>query len=65
MSDLRVVQLPADLCATAEKRFAQSFGNLEELLVFLLRNLLRDDASQLDTAEQALVEQRLRELGYL
>lgn len=65
MSDLRDLRLPSDLCAAAERKFAQSFGSVEDLLVFLLRNLLRDDASQLDAAEQALVEQRLRELGYL
>lgn len=65
MSELRDVRLPADLCAAAERRFGQSLGSLEDLLVFLLRNLLRDDAPQLDAAEQALVEERLRELGYL
>jgi hypothetical protein len=31
----------------------------------VLRELLRDDASQADQQEQRLVEERLRELGYL
>jgi hypothetical protein len=62
---MRTVQLPADLCAAAEKKFGQKFGSLEELLAFVLRDLTRDEASQLDEAEQRLVEQRLRELGYL
>jgi len=62
---MRDVHLPADLCTAAEKRFGDSFGSLEEFLVFVLRDLTRDDAASADEAEQRLVEQRLRELGYL
>lgn len=65
MSEMRTVQLPADVCTLAEKRFGQVFGGLEELLVFILRDLVREDASIADQAEQRLVEERLRELGYL
>lgn len=65
MNEKREIQLPADLCAAAELKFAKSFGNVEELLAFVLRNLLNDEASKMDAAEQELVEQRLRELGYL
>jgi len=65
MTEMRTIQLPADLCAAAEKKFGQRFGSLEELLAFVLRDLTRDEANQLDEAEQRLVEQRLRELGYL
>jgi hypothetical protein len=65
MTDLRAIQLPADLCSAAEKKFGQTFGSLEELLVFVLRDLMRDEARQFDEAEQHMVEQRLRELGYL
>lgn len=65
MTETRDVRLPADLCAATEKRFGGTFANLEELLVFVLRELSRDQASQLDQAEQRLVEERLRELGYL
>jgi len=62
---MRDVRLPAEVCAAAEKKFGHVFGSLEELLVFLLRDLSRDDASSADQAEQRLVEERLRELGYL
>jgi hypothetical protein len=62
---MRDVRLPADLCAVAEKKFAQTFPSLEEMLSFVLRDLCRDDAAKFDLAEQSLVEQRLRELGYL
>ncbi len=65
MSENREIQLPEDLCAAAEARFAKSFGTLEEFLTFVLRNLLKDEATKMDAAEQELVEQRLRELGYL
>jgi hypothetical protein len=55
------VRLPADLCMRAEKKF----GNLEQLLEFVLRDLLNDEAAQRDEAEQRMIEQRLRDLGYL
>ena len=64
-SDLRDLRLPADLCQDAEQRFAARFGSLEQLLIFLLREVLRDDAAPMDQAEQRLIEQRLRDLGYL
>ena len=65
MSEMKSVQLPADVCAAAEKKFGHAFGSLEELLVFVLRDLLRDDLGSRDQAEQRLVEERLRQLGYL
>ena len=65
MTEIRDLRLPADVCAAAEKRFGHVFGSLEELLVFVLRDLLRDEACGADQAEQKLVEDRLRELGYL
>ena len=65
MTEWKEVKLPADLCSAAEKEFAHSFRSLEELLTFVLRDLLRNDAAKSDLAEQELVEQRLRELGYL
>jgi hypothetical protein len=65
MTDQRIVRLPEELCAAAEKKFAPTFASVEDLLMFVLRDLLRDDAAQLDAAEQQLVEERLRELGYL
>jgi hypothetical protein len=65
MTDARVVQLPEDLCSAAEKKFASTFASVEDLLSFVLRDLLRDEAAQFDAAEHQFVEQRLRELGYL
>ena len=65
MSGNRDIRLPSDLCAAAEQKFAQQFGSLEELLAFVLRELLRDEGAQFDQQEERLVEERLRELGYL
>ncbi len=65
MMETRGLRLPEELCVAAEKKFGQAFGSLEELLALVLRDLLRDDASSADQEEERLVEQRLRELGYL
>jgi len=62
---MKDIRLPAELCAAAEKKFGARFGSVDELLIFVLRDLLRDEASHADQAEERLVEERLRELGYL
>jgi hypothetical protein len=64
-SEVRDVRLPAELCNEAERRFAGRFGSVEELLVFVLQELLRDQATQMDQAEQRVIEQRLKDLGYI
>jgi hypothetical protein len=65
MSDLREIRLPKDLCAAAEKKFGSRFDTLDELVAFLLRELVQGDTMAMDQAEQAAVEQRLKDLGYL
>ena len=65
MTDMREVRLPAELCAAVEKKFAGRFNSLEELLIFVLSDLSADDASLADRAEQHIIEERLRELGYI
>ena len=65
MSDSREIKLPEDLCVAAENKFGGRFGSLDELVVFLLRELVSSDTAELDQAEQAAVEQRLKDLGYL
>jgi hypothetical protein len=62
---MREVQLPAELCKNAEWRFGARFGNLEQFLTFVLQELLRDDAAQMDQAEQRIIEERLKDLGYI
>lgn len=65
MTEMRDVRLPADLCAAVEKKFGNTFASVDALLAFVLHDLLRDESSQADQGEQRLVEERLRELGYL
>jgi len=65
MTARRQLSLPEDLCAAAEQRFGPSFNNLEALLEFVLQELTRNDAESLDRAEQAILEERLRNLGYI
>ena len=65
MTQKRSMQLSAALCDAAERRFGSAFGSIEQLLESVLSELLRDDALTLHQAETQLVEQRLRDLGYL
>ena len=63
--ELRNIRLPEALCAKLERQFASRFANIEELLGFVMRELSRDEALQMDEAELRLVEQRLKDLGYM
>lgn len=65
MTIMRQVSLPEELCAAAEQRFGKQFQTIETLLEFVLREILRDDAEKLDQKEKAILEQRLRDLGYI
>ena len=65
MTEYRNVRLPEDLCAQAEAWLTGRFDNLETLIDFLLREVMKDDSAKLDQAEEELVQQRLRELGYI
>ena len=58
---MRTVSLPEELCAGVEKKF----GDVPAFLAFVMSELLRDDAEKLDANEERIVEQRLRDLGYL
>jgi hypothetical protein len=65
MSESRDIRLPADLCAAAEKKFGGTFRSVDQLVAFVLQELIRGDTVDLDRADQALVEQRLKDLGYI
>ncbi len=65
MNEWREIRLPADLCAAAEQKFGSSFPSLDELVAFLLEELIRKNTIDLDRADQAVVEDRLRDLGYI
>ena len=65
MSAKRQVSLPEELCASAEQRYGAQFQNLELFLEFVLREIVRDDVEKLDERERAILEERLRNLGYI
>lgn len=65
MSAEREVKLPADLCQKVEQLYGKRFGTLEQFLTFVLQELVRDDAAQADQAEQRIIEERLKDLGYI
>lgn len=65
MNETREIRIPANLCDSAEKKFASAFRNVDELVAFVLQELIRGDTVDLDRADQAAVEERLRDLGYL
>ena len=62
---VREVKLKAALCDAAERKFAGRFGGLEPFLNFLLQELLREDAAAMDQNERQIIEQRLKDLGYI
>lgn len=62
---MRELRLPAELCRKAEEQFGARFGSVEDLLTFVLKELLRDDAARMDESEARMIEQRLRDLGYM
>jgi hypothetical protein len=62
---MRELRLPEDLCRAAEKKFGREFATLEELIIFVLRELASDSAAQMDQAEARINEERLRALGYI
>jgi hypothetical protein len=62
---MREVSLPADLCEAARERFGKQFAKVEDLLVFVLKELVCDDAHKMEENEQKMIEERLRGLGYL
>jgi len=65
MTRYRTVRLPEELCAGAENWLTGRFDNLEALLSFLLKEIVKDDASKFDQAEEQVIEQRLKDLGYI
>ena len=62
----RDVRLPVQLCEAAERLIKGTrFNTVEEFLSFVLRELTSSDSSHLDERERKVIEERLRDLGYL
>jgi len=65
MSATREVRLPEGLCRQIEQLYGERFGALEQFLIFVLEELSRDSAVRADKAEQQVIEERLKDLGYI
>lgn len=61
----REVRLPSELCSAVEQRYGAQLGSLEQFLEFVMRSLVRDEAAQIDQSEQRIIEERLKNLGYI
>ena len=65
MSGTRTIAIPEELCQAAEQRFGGEFGTLDGLVTELLRRLLSENAAMMDQQEQSIIEERLKNLGYV
>ena len=61
----RTVHLPEELCERADTWLKGRFENLDALVAFLLQEIIKDEGAKLDQKEEELVQQRLRDLGYI
>lgn len=61
----RSVQLPEDLCSEAEVWLKGRFESLEALIIFALQETINDQGAKLDQQEEEMVQQRLKDLGYI
>ena len=62
----RELRLPAHLCEAAEQLIKGTrFKTVEELLSFVLQELTSPNGAQSEAQERKMIEERLRDLGYL
>ena len=65
-SGSRTIEIPDEVCSEVEARWiGKEFPDLESFVRFVLETLLAPEIESLDRDEQQLLEQRLRDLGYL
>ena len=61
----RSVRLPEELCQRADAWLKGRFENLDVLVAFVLQEIVKDESAKLDQQEEEMVQQRLRDLGYI
>ena len=62
----RSVDLPEELCKALESEFISTeLPTLRDIVLYVLDRVAARDVAALDVEEERLVEQRLRDLGYL
>ena len=66
INPVRELRLPAHLCEAAEQLIKNTkFATVEEFLTFVLQELTSRSSAQSDEQERKVIEERLRDLGYL
>jgi hypothetical protein len=65
MSTLRTISLPEELCLRAEQKFRHRYQSVDDFLLAVMTELLRDDATTMDLGELKIIEERLKGLGYI
>jgi len=64
-SSWRSAEISEPMSRAAQTRFSPRFSSLTELVNFVLRELLDDTALKMDEADECIIQQRLRDLGYI
>lgn len=65
MSDMRTLRVPENLCREAETKFGLRFGTVDEFVTAMMAELLRNQSEIMDQAEEKIIEERLKSLGYI
>jgi len=66
INSARELRLPGHLCEAAEQLIKGTrFKTVEELLSFVLQELTSRNSAQSEAEERKVIEERLRDLGYL
>lgn len=63
---VKTIQIPEELYETLDKKLSDStFKSVEDFCVFILQSYLDKENNQTTGSEQKIIEERLRNLGYL
>jgi Arc/MetJ-type ribon-helix-helix transcriptional regulator len=66
INSARELRLPEHLCEAVEKLIKDTrFKTVEEFLSFVLQELTSCNSAQSEAEERKVIEERLRDLGYL
>ena len=66
INSARELRLPESLCEAGEQMIKGTrFKTVEELLSFVLQELTSRNSAQSEAEERKVIEERLRDLGYL
>jgi hypothetical protein len=66
MTRTRSITLSEELCRRLEERLGSpERPDVEAILTYVTKELLKDEAVELDEREERLIKNRLEELGYL